>query len=71
MKKEQETERQEVEEEIIEKELNEAPVETVKKEEVVETNSPKSDIVTKMKELAELKDAGIISEEEFLEMKKI
>ncbi|MFT5832985.1 MAG: hypothetical protein ACI97N_000611 [Cognaticolwellia sp.] len=72
LKKKQENERQTVEEEIIEKEREEEPVdtmETVKKEEVVTSTPPKSDIITKMKELAELKDAGIISEEEFAALK--
>jgi hypothetical protein len=41
----------------------------VEKEAITKSSSPQSDIVTKMKELAELKDAGIISEEEFAALK--
>lgn len=68
LKKEQEQERQVVEEDIIEKEIKESET-ILNKEWDTKSNSPKSDIVTKMKELAELKDAGIISEEEFSALK--
>jgi uncharacterized protein (DUF697 family) len=68
LKKEQEQERQVAEEEIIDKEMKESE-ETADNKAVKESNSPKSDIVTKMKELAELKNAGIISEEEFSALK--
>lgn len=68
LKKEQEKERQTVEEEVVEKEMNE-PLETFETETKTTANPQKSDIVAKMKELAELKNAGIISEEEFAALK--
>jgi uncharacterized protein (DUF697 family) len=68
LKKEQEQERQVVEEDIIEKEIKESEM-VIDNESVTKSSAPKSDIVTKMKELAELKDAGIISEEEFSTLK--
>jgi uncharacterized protein (DUF697 family) len=68
LKKEQEEERQVAEEEIIENEMKESE-EVFENESIVKSNSSQSDIVTKMKELAELKNAGIISEEEFSALK--
>lgn len=71
LKKEQDKERQAAEEEIIEKEMSETEefIETFDDELIVETKTPKVDIVAKMKELAELKNAGIITEEEFAALK--
>lgn len=72
LKKEQEKERQAAEEDIIEKEMAETE-EFIEKFEneppVTETKTPKVDVVAKMKELAELKNAGIITEEEFAALK--
>ena len=72
LKKEQEKERQAAEEEIIEKEMAETEelIERFEQEvPVTETKTPKVDVVTKMTELAELKNAGIITEEEFPALK--
>ncbi|MFK7946156.1 MAG: DUF697 domain-containing protein [Saprospiraceae bacterium] len=72
MKKEQEKERQAVEEEVIEKEMTETEefIETFETEEpIVESKTPKVDVIAKMKELAELKNVGIITEEEFAALK--
>lgn len=71
MKKEQEQERQAAEEEIIEQEMAETEefIEKFDDESVVENKAPKEDIIAKMKELAELKNAGIITEEEFIALK--
>lgn len=67
LKKKQEKERQTAEDETVEKEINQP--ETPENDTVTQTAAPKSDIVNKMKELAELKNAGIISEEEFTALK--
>jgi uncharacterized protein (DUF697 family) len=68
LNKKQEQERQTVEEDVVEKEVKTSE-KVVEKEAITKSSSPQSDIVTKMKELAELKDAGIISEEEFAALK--
>lgn len=64
--KEKEEERTIVEEEVVEQAVN-IVQEVMEKEQ--ETTTEKTDVIAKIKELAALKDAGIITEEEFSAMK--
>lgn len=77
LKKEQEKERQAAEEIIIDEEITKAE-EIIKKEdefiketieEAIKNPPPKKDVIAKMKELSELKNMGILSEEEFSALK--
>ncbi len=68
LKKVQEEERKNAEDEIVEQEIIEVE-KIIEKENISIKQTNQSDIVAKMKELAGLKDAGIITEEEFVTMK--
>lgn len=74
LKKKQEKEGQVTEEKTVEKEMSDTEefIEKFEAETAFDNKSskvPKVDIVAKMKELAELKSAGIITEEEFAALK--
>ncbi len=73
LQKEQQKQREEVEEQVIEEETILAESVETLEEQVAPEATPKTDdkvdIITRLKELASLKDAGILSEEEFSQLK--